>query len=375
MTMPPDERRAWLRLLQTPGLGNAGARALLARFGLPQTLFSPASTFESLCACVGADTARAVRAPLSEAAQARIAASETWLDGTPDAFLLTVADPDFPSGLLDLADPPLVVFGRGRRDLLARPAIAVVGSRSATRQGESNARAFARHLAQAGRVIISGLAHGIDANAHQGALDHDGGTIAVMGTGIDIIYPQANSELAAAIAARGLLISEFAPGTPALPAHFPKRNRIIAALSDGVLVVEAALRSGSLITARLAGELGRDVFAVPGSIHTPQARGCHRLIREGAKLVESGMDILEELQGGRKPSARMPDAEGSSATSGAGDKQLLELIGFEPVGADVLAHASGLGAAGLGAALMELELNGLVEVLPGNRYQRIRSQA
>ena len=289
-----------------------------------------------------------------------------WLCGGPGRFVLSRDDPDYPPSLLHLNDPPPALFGVGRRDLLRAPALAIVGSRNATEQGRCNARAFSGHLARVGYCIVSGMARGIDSAAHWGALDAGGGTIAVLGTGIDIVYPPSNRPLAEALARDGLLIAEFPPGMGVRRDHFPRRNRIIAALARGVLVAEATLRSGSLITARWAADLGREVFALPGSIHAPMHRGCHRLIRDGAKLVESAQDILEEFHDGGLPD---PAAQPARARSG-GDRRLAAM-GYDPVDLDTLAARLREDPGSLAAALLELELMRKVERLPGNRYQRL----
>ncbi len=371
--MDAAERAAWLRLLLTPGLGARTARELLVAFGLPQSIFDAAPA--ALARAVPEALARTLATPPERTVAAAIDAAEVWLAGASDRFLLTLADADYPPLLLASADPPPVLFGAGRRELLALPALAIVGSRSATRQGEANASAFAHTLAHAGLTVVSGLAAGIDAAAHRGALraadeGGPGATIAVVGTGIDVVYPAQHRDLAERIRSRGLLLSEFALGTPPLPHNFPRRNRIIAALARGVLVVEAALRSGSLITARLAAELGREVFAIPGSIHSPTAKGCHRLIKEGAKLVESASDILEELR--VAADARAATVAPSEQDLPPALTELLDHIGHDPVDLDSLAARSGRDTGRLTAELFELELAQYVERLPGNRYQRLR---
>ncbi|MCX8003582.1 MAG: DNA-processing protein DprA [Burkholderiaceae bacterium] len=376
--MDADERAAWLRLALTPGLGPRTARALLSTFGLPQQVF--AASAAALRQAVPEALAATLAAPPEAALARTIDAAEQWLGAAPNRFLLTLADADYPPLLLASHDPPPLLFAEGRRALLATPTLAIVGSRSCTRQGEATAEAFAQALTRAGLTIVSGLASGIDAAAHRGALRAaaDGApasTIAVVGTGIDRVYPAAHRRLAEQIRAHGLLLSEFALGAPALAHTFPRRNRILAALARGVLVVEAALHSGSLITARIAAELGREVFAIPGSIHAPTARGCHRLIKDGAKLVESAADILEELRLPASATAGAVAAAGAAA--GADDltpplRALLALMGHDPVDVDTLAARSGLDTGHLTAALFELELAQHVERLPGNRYQRLR---
>ncbi|MFZ2525990.1 MAG: DNA-processing protein DprA, partial [Candidatus Ferrigenium altingense] len=289
----------------------------------------------------------------------------------------------YPQALLNIPDPPLLLYVKGRLDLLNRPALAVVGSRNATPQGIHNAEAFAQSLSDSGLCVISGMAHGIDAAAHRGALrcqgNNCGSSIGVIGTGLDKVYPAANRDLAHALAGQGALISEFPLGTPPLAANFPRRNRIISGMSAGCLVVEASLQSGSLITARLALEQGRDVFAIPGSIHAPQSKGCHALLKQGAKLVETAQDILEELGGlivatARHPDMPDPDTQGP-ATQGT-DAQgpnfaLLGHLGFDPADLDTLGKRSGLTIAELSAMLLTLELEGRISALPGGLYQRI----
>jgi DNA processing protein len=361
------ERAAWLRLMATPGLGPRTARHLLAAFGLPDAIFAAGAS--ALLRVVPEPLARQLAAPPGADIQSTIDATEHWLQMSPNHALISLADGGYPQLLLDTADPPPVLFAIGRAELLNRPALAVVGSRNATQQGVANAEAFAGALARSGVTIISGLALGIDAAAHRGALDADAdaSTIAVVGTGVDAIYPASNRALTQRIRTEGLVISEFPLRTPAIAHNFPRRNRIIAGLARGVLVVEAALRSGSLITARLAAEAGREVFAVPGSIHSPLAKGCHRLIREGAKLVESAHDIAEDL-GLESDSAPVVDA----ALAPGPHAELLGLLGHDPIDLDALAQRTGRDAADLSAALLELELTQDVERLPGNRYQRLR---
>ena len=291
---PADDIADWLRLAGVPGLGPQRQRDLLAAFGLPVHIF--AASRNALAAVVGGEAASAVLATPPDAAIERTLA---WA-AEPDSHILTLGDPAYPHSLFDIADPPVLLYVKGDPALLSRPGIALVGARSSTAGGEANAEAFARALAGHGLVVVSGLALGIDAAAHRGALaagSAGAGTVAVIGTGIDRIYPARNATLAREIAASGAIVSEFALGTPPLPHNFPRRNRLIAGLAEGVLVVEAALGSGSLITARLAAEHGREVYAIPGSIHSPLSRGCHRLIRDGAKLVETAEDVIEELRG------------------------------------------------------------------------------
>lgn len=366
------EREAWLRLSLTPGIGPATARDLLKSFGLPATIFDARA--DSLSRVVGADLARTLaRAPAADIAH-NVEAAQSWLAADSRRFMLTLADGDYPPLLLATTDPPPLLYGIGERALLAAPMLAIVGARSSTRQGDATATAFADHLARAGLSIVSGMARGIDAAAHEGALKARaagaaGSTVAVIGTGADIVYPAAHRKLADAICEHGLLLSEFPLGTPPLAHNFPRRNRILAGLARGVLVVEAARRSGSLITARLAGELGREVFAIPGSIHSPLARGCHRLIRDGAKLVESAADVLEEL---RIEVSVVAGTSSSPVNLSPDHAALLRAIGHDPVDADTLCQRTGREAGALTAALLELELAQHIERLPGNRYQRLR---
>ncbi|PKO84602.1 MAG: DNA-protecting protein DprA [Betaproteobacteria bacterium HGW-Betaproteobacteria-11] len=362
----------WLRLTQIPGLGGAAQRALLKAFGLPQAIF--AASRAALAAVVGERLAAALCAtPVDEAV---LETTLAWA-AQPGHHLLTLADAAYPQALLGLPDPPLLLYVQGRAALLAQPMLAVVGSRNATAQGVRDAQAFAEALGAAGLTVVSGLALGIDAAAHRGGLATPAGTVAVIGTGADRIYPARNQALAHEIAERGAIVSEFALGTPALAANFPRRNRLIAGFALGTLVVEAAPRSGSLITARLAAEAGREVFAIPGSIHSPLARGCHQLIREGAKLVESAQDILEELRLNPPPIKKIgadetPDPSGSCPIQqDETEEQVLTSLGRAPCTVDALAARSGLTAEQLLAILLPLELGGRIAQLPGGLYQRL----
>ena len=297
---------------------------------------------------------------------------EAWL-AQDNHWLMTCLDADWPPLLAQLSDAPAALLGLGSRALLSDPQIAIVGARHASREGLRNAEAFAEALSQAGIAVTSGLAHGIDAAAHRGALKGTGGTVAVVGTGADRVYPAANRELAHRIAEQGALVSEFPLGTPPRAQNFPRRNRIVSGLSVGTLVVEAAERSGSLITARLASQQGREVFAIPGSIHNPMARGCHRLIRQGAKLVETAQDILEEvfphLQAQLSLDEAQPAVDTGSLSTEA--QQLLGQVDFDPVSLDELAVRTRWPVSSLQGALLELELAGCVEALPGGQYRRI----
>ncbi|WP_374406559.1 DNA-processing protein DprA [Hydrogenophaga sp.] len=363
--MNRDDREswaAWLRLSLTPGLGNDTARRLLAAFGLPTAIWS--QTPSAWATVTHARVARAMQV-VPPTLQAQLDRLMDWL-ACDDHHLVTLGDPHYPASLLQTSDPPLMLYVQGRIDTLAHPRqLAIVGSRNPTPQGENNAREFARSLAQADVCIVSGLALGIDGAAHAGALDGGGSTIAVVGTGLDTVYPKRHEALARRIAGHGAIVSEYPLGTPPLAANFPQRNRIIAGLSQGTLVVEAAVRSGSLITARLAGEQGREVFAIPGSIHAPQSRGCHALIRQGAKLVESAQDILEDLRLVTPSSAATP-----ADVPVAEEDSLLDAMGFDPVGLDALQARTGLDTARLQARLLELELEGKLDRLPGGLLQR-----
>jgi DNA processing protein len=293
-------------------------------------------------------------------------ATRVWLAAAPSRHVITVGDPAYPAALLETPDPPLLLYAQGRLDILTEPALAIVGSRNPSAQGSDNARAFGEHLSRAGLCIVSGLALGIDGAAHRAALAAGGSTIAVMGTGADRIYPARHRDLAHRIAESGLLLTEYDIGMPPLPANFPQRNRIIAGLARGTLVVEAALPSGSLSTARAATEAGREVFAIPGSIHSPQSRGCHALIKQGAKLVESAEDVLGELNW--RVSA---GAAAATRDASAGDEDaVLAAMGHDPLTLDALAARTGDSAATLNARLLELELDGRVARLPGGLFQR-----
>ena len=372
MVSEREELGAWLRLLHTPGIGAETARKLLAAFGPPQALWAqPPSAWQTV---VGRQTAQAMAKP-PEAWAALTEATWGWLQERPEErAIVALGDGDYPAPLLQTADPPCLLYAMGRvtqlQHLRAEHALAIVGSRNPTPQGRLNAQAFARSLAQSGLCIVSGLALGVDGAAHEGALEGAAlgllATIAVVGTGLDRVYPRQHLPLAHRIAEQGLILSEYALGMPPLNANFPRRNRIISGLGQGTLVVEAAPESGSLITARLALEQGREVFAIPGSIHSPQSKGCHALIRQGAKLVESAQDVLEELRT-PDPFAQVPLALDTRTP----ESGLLTLLGHDPVGLDALQARSGLDTARLQAELLELELAGQVERLPGGLFQRL----
>lgn len=386
------EFEAWFRLLATPGLGRAGARRMLAACGAPdRALAAPPSLWRDVA---GAAALNGHLEPDPET-EARWLAACAWRRGGEQRHVLVLGDPRFPAALLETADPPLLLYVQGDPAWLARRAVAVVGSRSPSQQGQRHAEDFAFTLAEAGFSVVSGLALGIDAAAHEGALRHaeaarprasdgagSGSTLAVIATGPDLVYPRRHHALAHRIAAVGALVSEFAPGTPAMARHFPQRNRLIAGLAQGTLVVEAALQSGSLITARLASEAGREVMALPGAVNSPLARGCHALIKQGAKLVESAEDVLEELRpalrglqpasGSAGVSANMSRAP--AATSTPPDDladPVLEALGHAPATLDALMARTGHDAAALSARLLELELLGRVERRPGGLYQAL----
>ena len=350
--------KAWLALSLTRGLGGEGARRLLKEFGSPEVIFS--ASVNSLKSVIKAEVAAEISKGFDDQV---IAAASAWLEDSNN-HIVTLADSDYPQALLNIPDPPLLLYVKGLLALLNQPALAIVGSRHATPQGLRNAEAFAQSLSEAGLCIISGMAHGIDAAAHRGALRGRSSSIAVIGTGLDKVYPAANRDLAHMLASQGALISEFPLGTPPLAANFPRRNRIISGMSVGCLVAEASLQSGSLITARLALEQGRDVFAIPGSIHSPQSKGCHALLKQGAKLVETAQDILEELSGVPALLTQHIDEENT-------DLFLLNQIGFDPIDVNTLSARCSLTIGELSAMLLTLELSGRIAALPGGLYQRI----
>lgn len=371
----PDSLAAWIRLEQTAGVGPETARKLLGSFGLPENIF--AASFLALRQVVSERVAQALLAPPSDDTLALIDNTRAWLQQAGN-HLLTLADAAYPQALLDIGDPPLMLYAKGRLELLSAPSLAVVGSRNATAQGIANAERFSEVLSQAGLTIVSGMALGIDTAAHQGSLRGPGSTIAVIGTGIDIVYPARNRSLAHRIAESGCIVSEYPLGMPAIASNFPRRNRIISGLARGVLVIEAAAQSGSLITARMAAEQGREVLAIPGSIHSPLAKGCHQLIKQGAKLVESAQDVIEELRfihgapaaPGGAP-AVTPSPQHSPNPKDPTISRLLAAMGFDPVDPDTLAERTGLDAALLSSHLLTLELDGLVERLSSGAYRRL----
>ena len=370
----------WIRLTATPGVGCEAAKKLLHAFGLPEQIFS--ASYPELKRVVSEKQAQALSGAPSAATTSLMERTEQWCT-KPENHLITLADRTYPAHLLTIPDPPTVLYVKGNADLLSKTSVAVVGSRNATTQGVVNAREFSDTLSQHGLTIVSGLAAGIDAAAHQGGLAGSGSTIAVIGTGIDIVYPAANRELAHQIAAQGCIVSEYPLGTPPIASNFPRRNRIISGLAQGVLVVEAAAQSGSLITARMANEQGRDVFAIPGSIHSPFSKGCHLLIKQGAKLVDTAQDIIDELRidelrfdelrQGRTPTTLgAMIADTANAISITPDNQaLLSEMGFDPVHPDALALRCKLDCADLTARLVMLELEGHVEMLAGGLVRRL----
>ena len=351
----------WLRLTLISGIGGETQRKLLAAFGLPEVIFSlPRSEVRSVFG------EKITGLLFDTDASDKIDIAVAW-SKTPDQYIITLADPEYPQALLEIPDPPSVLYVRGRVGLLNQRALAMVGSRTPTPQGIQNAEKFASAFAETGLVITSGLALGIDAAAHRGALAVGGNTLAFIGTGIDRIYPARNRELALEIGAKGAIVSELPIGTPVTAANFPRRNRMISGISCGVLVIEAAMESGSLITARLAAEQGREVFAIPGSIHSPQSRGCHKLIKQGAKLVETANDVLDELHW------QFPHPVSASTVSNIKDENdlFLSLMGYDPCGFDELVERSTLTTESLMTKLLELELAGDIASLPGGRYQRL----
>lgn len=357
---------SWLQLTLTPGLGAAAIRGMLQQFGLPQNVLARSSSELSRYA-----PSAALKSLSSDEVGRAVGAALEWV-ATAGHFIVTLADETYPKALLEIPDPPALLYAVGRIDLLQRTSLAVVGSRNATVQGEQNAESFAKALSETGLTIVSGLAVGIDAAAHRGGLSGSGSTVAVLGTGVDVVYPRRNAELAAQIAECGLLVSEFPLGTAPAAYNFPRRNRLISGLSRGCLVVEAAAASGSLITARAAADQGREVFAIPGSIHSPLSKGCHALIKSGAKLVESADDVLAELAGFRQSGYASTTARrapgGARSTP---DSALLALMGHDPVDVDSLCTRAGMSAEQVSSELLRLEIDGHVAALPGGLYQRL----
>ncbi len=358
MPLAPDTE-AWLRLSLIQGLGGESFRKLLSAFGGPEQILDASRS--ALARVVSGKIADAI---LDAELHGDPAAVETWLADINN-HVVTLADAEYPQALLQTPDPPPLIYVKGRLDLLNQPAIAIVGSRNATAQGNLTAESFATALSNAGLAVVSGLALGIDAAAHRGGLAGLSSTVAVVGTGLDKVYPARNRDLAHAIVEKGAIVSEFPLGTPPLAANFPRRNRIISGMTRGCLVVEAAMSSGSLITARIANELGKDVFAIPGSIHSTLSKGCHVLIKQGAKLVDDAADILGEL--------RLPVPVGGSSRTDpdASGHPLLAHMAYDPCDIDTLAGRAGLPVHEISAALIQLELEGVVASLPGGLWQRI----
>ena len=372
MTIHADDP-LFLRLAFTRGVSTRVAHKLLSELGDINTLF--AASTSTIAGIAGDAVARALTTAPDGTAASLIDAALAWLNEAEDQHLLTWAHPAFPALLLESGDAPVILFAKGRLDLLERPALAMVGSRNCSQGGTDTAEAFAEAFSASGVTVVSGLAQGIDAAAHAGALRAAakqpataGSTIAVVGTGIDRVYPAKNKVLAHSIAERGLILSEYPLGTPPLAENFPRRNRIISGLARGVLVVEASMASGSLITARLAGEQGREVFAIPGSIHSTFHKGCHHLIKQGAKLVETAQDVIEELRLGGESSPRAATTGDDTATSHA--SPLLRYIEHTPIDVDTLVTRSALPIDQVMTELTLLEIAGEVEQLPGGRWQR-----
>ncbi len=359
---------SWLTLCITPGLGAAGTYRLLDKFGTADAILG-ASAADLKTA--GLD--KTVRASIANPDKETLLSSQDWVEGD-NHHLLHCCDDRYPGLLLETGQAPVCLFIAGDPDILSMPQLAIVGSRNATPGGCETAREFAAHLAQSGLTITSGLATGIDAAAHRGAIETTGKTVAVLGTGPDTVYPPQNRELAGQISREGALVSEFPPGTPARRDHFPRRNRLMSGLSLGTLVVEEGTRSGALITARYSGDYGREVFAVPGSIHSPLSKGCHRLIRQGAKLVETAADIADELgslAGSMQSLPKSPaDRQQCSAHKDPDYAKLLHSMSHDPVSVGQLAERSGLTAEELSSMLLILELEGRVDSLPGGRFQQ-----
>ncbi|CAN7572966.1 DNA-processing protein DprA [Massilia sp. LjRoot122] len=359
----PDTRAVadWIRLEGTAGVGCRTARLLLDAFGSPAAIFRAGHA--ALASHVPAAQAAALCAPVTPELARQLDLTLDWLS-QPNHHLLTLQDADYPPSLRHISDPPLLLYIAGQRSLLSSPMIAMVGSRNASTQGRANAGNFAEALSRAGLCVVSGMALGIDTAAHEGALRGPGATVAVIGTGPDRVYPARNRALAHRIAEEGCIVSEYALGTPPVASNFPRRNRIISGMAAGVLVVEAAAQSGSLITAQMAAEQGREVFALPGSIHSALAKGCHQLIREGAHLVETVDEVLDAMR--VSPLARM-----AAPPCNAGKAGLLAVLGHDPVAPDRLLDCTEGDAGRLAGELLALELAGLLERLPDGRVQRV----
>ena len=352
-----EEARNWIALSLISGVGGETYRRLLSAFGNPEQIY--ATPICQLQEVVDSKIASAIAEGVDET---KLAPSIAWL-AQPNNRLLTLADNDYPQTLLEISDPPPLLYLKGDVTRLSQPCIAVVGSRNASPQGLNMAEAFSLALAEAGWCVVSGMALGIDGAAHKGGLKGKASSIAVVGTGLDIIYPSRHRDLAHEIVKKGAMISEFPLATPSISGNFPRRNRIISGLAKGVLVVEANLQSGSLITARLAGDQGREVFAIPGSIHSPLSKGCHLLIKQGAKLVDSIHDIVEEL-------SIVPISQ-SADSNQEPDSPLLTAMGYDAVATETLIQRCGLTSEAVSAMLLTLELEGRIASLPGGRYQRL----
>lgn len=359
-----QQLRKWLLLSFQQGLGAVRFRALLREFGSPEAILS--ASYTELRAGLPEKLADAIASnPESETVLARLEQARSWMESSEAHHILSLSCPDYPRSLKELSDPPPILYVIGNPKLLSEPQLAMVGSRRPTPQARKLAQEMAKELSKSGLVITSGMALGIDAAAHQGVIGSYGNTVAVLGTGVDVIYPRSHAQIYSAIAMQGALVSEFPLGTSPNPGNFPRRNRIISGLSLGVLVVEAAIESGSLISARLAAEQGREVFAMPGSVFNPLSRGCHKLIKEGAVLVESPQDVLVELQSYLRPMIRMPDPEESPELASSTHQELLDSMGYETVSMDVLSQVTGLPCDELSVILTELEMEGLIESVPG----------
>ena len=360
--MTPPALAVWLRLQQADGVGLLTAHKLLRHFHTPQAIFAAerAALLKLLTSSQAEALLRAAPDP------AMLDALLAWQEQAGHR-LLALDHPDYPEALANIPAPPLLLFVKGRAELLPKMSVAMVGARNASNHGVQNAEHMAQALSEAGLTIVSGLALGIDAASHAGGLNGDGGTIAVIGTGIDRIYPSRNQQLARRVAEEGCIVSEYPLGTPPTRDNFPRRNRIIAGLARGVLVVEAAAQSGSLITARLAASYGREVYAIPGSIHATLSKGCHRLIREGARLVESAADILSDMKLLAAGQAGVPSLPDDSFVD-----RVLDAMGGDPIHAEQLAARLNQPAAELQGQLLALELAGLLERLPGGIFQRLR---
>ena len=358
----------WLRLSRAPGVGSATLLTLLESFGSPENIIG--ASHMQLRRCIGDETA-VLNGITAEPDPVQLQSDVHWLQ-QDESHLVSILDEAYPPLLREIADPPALLYVRGDPSLLSMPQLAIVGSRNPTPAGAENARAFARALTDSGLTVTSGFALGIDAAAHRGALEGNGKTVAVVGTGVDRVYPARHHQLAHEIARHGAIVSEYPLGTPPLRENFPRRNRILSGLSLGTLVVEAALRSGSLITARLATEQGREVFAIPGSIHSPLSKGCHQLIRQGAKLVETANDVVEELAA-LVGSLRQVSAATLAARPEQQKNELLEYLGYDPIDIDTLVERSGLTPEAISSMLLDMELAGEVQTCAGGKYQRIHA--